>query len=144
MDINDIEKPWLTYSNLIKHSIVIGPISGNEWWGREEYLTNLALQVMAENPQEPSPGVQTIVQNHLQVSACQRAPAIFFALLQTWKLLRDTWRYEIEKKMLELEAGIGKLREAEEQVATLEDQASKQRKELEVKYFSKKLINNLH
>lgn len=70
---------------------------------------------------------------HLQAPRHQRAPARFLALVHTWRHLRDTWSKEVEEKLRSLEAGIGKLREAGEQVAKLEDEVSRQRQELEVR-----------
>lgn len=78
-------------------------------------------------------GAKIMIGAHLQAPHHQRAPARFLALVHTWRHLRDTWSKDVEEKLQSLEAGIGKLREAGEQVAKLEDEVSKQRQELEVR-----------
>jgi len=108
-------------------------------------LIKLAIQegTLQLNEFEELPAsTKVIIGAHLQAPHYQRAPARFLALIHTWKQLRDTWSEEVEGKLQSLEAGIGKLREAGEQIAKLEDEVSKQRQELEVRIiiFSKERI----
>ncbi|KZC10148.1 Cytoplasmic dynein 2 heavy chain 1 [Dufourea novaeangliae] len=134
LDNGEIKSTWLTRSGLLKHCGLIGPGIGSEWWSVEGSLTELAYQqngVEMEDSGEQLPGVKVMVKAHLQAPRQQQAPARFFALLYTWRHLHVTWTEDVEQKLRSLEAGIGRLEEAGEQVAKLEDEVSKQRQELE-------------
>ncbi|XP_031838829.2 dynein cytoplasmic heavy chain beethoven isoform X1 [Nomia melanderi] len=134
LDNGEIKSPWLTRSGLLKHCGLIGPGLGCEWWSSEGTLTELARQqdgAEAEASEETLPGIKVMVRAHLEAPRQQQAPARFFALLHTWKHLHVTWSEDVERKLSSLEAGIGKLKEAGGQVAKLEDEVSKQRRELE-------------
>lgn len=135
LDNGEIKSSWLTRSGLLKHCGLIGPGLGCEWWSSEGTLAELACQQdggEAEASEELLPGIKVMVRAHLEAPRQQQAPARFFALLHTWKHLHVTWGEDVERKLSSLEAGIGKLKEAGGQVAKLEDEVSKQRRELEV------------
>ncbi|XP_029051229.2 cytoplasmic dynein 2 heavy chain 1 [Osmia bicornis bicornis] len=130
----EMRSSWLSRSGLLKHCALIGPGLGNEWWTREASLIELACnqnEMDIEDTEEKLAGIKVMVKAHLQAPRQQQAPARFFALLHTWKHLHVSWSEEVERKLSNLEAGIGKLKEAGEQVAKLEDEVSKQRQELE-------------
>ncbi|XP_017891098.1 cytoplasmic dynein 2 heavy chain 1 isoform X2 [Ceratina calcarata] len=134
LDSGELDSSWLSRSRLLRQCVLIGPGTGNEWWTRAGSLTEVACQqseVELDDPEVPPAGVKEAVNAHLRAPARQQAPARFFALLHTWKHLRTTWTEEMEQKLDSLEAGVGKLKEAGEQVAKLEDEVSKQRRELE-------------
>lgn len=135
VDTAELRSPWLSRSGLHRHCVSIGPGLGSEWWCWEGPLTEIACQqngLDIEDSEETLAGIKELVKAHLQAPRQQRAPARFFALLHTWKHLHVTWSEEVEQKLNSLEAGVGKLKEAGEQVAKLEDEVSKQRQELEV------------
>lgn len=135
LDSGELRSPWLSHSGLLRHCALIGPGVGSEWWSWEGALTEIAYEqngIEAEGPEETLPGIKEVVKAHLEAPRQQQAPARFFALLHTWKHLHTTWSEEVEQKLNSLEAGVGKLKEAGEQVAKLEDEVSKQRQELEV------------
>lgn len=135
VDTAELRSPWLSRSGLHRHCVTIGPGLGSEWWSWEGPLTEIACQqngLDIEDSEETLAGIKELVKAHLQAPRQQRAPARFFALLYTWKHLHVTWSEEVEQKLNSLEAGVGKLKEAGEQVAKLEDEVSKQRQELEV------------
>lgn len=132
-----MKSPWLSRSGLLRHCALIGPGIDGEWWSREGPLIEIAClqnDLDVEDFEETLPGIKVLVKSHLEAPRQQHAPARFFALLHTWKHLHLTWCEEIEQKLKSLEAGVGKLKEAGEQVAKLEDEVSKQRLELEVLY----------
>lgn len=137
LDSGELRSPWLSRSGLLRYCPLIGPGLGSEWWTSEGSLTELACHqngLDVEDFEETMPGVKVMVKAHLQAPRQQQAPARFFALLYTWKHLHVTWNEEVEQKLNSLEAGIGRLKEAGEQVAKLEDEVSKQRQELEVPF----------
>lgn len=137
LDSGEVRSTWLSRSGLLRHCPLIGPGLGSEWWCREGSLTELACHrnsLEVDDFEETTPGLKVMVQAHLQAPLQQQAPARFFALLHTWKHLHVTWGEEVEQKLSSLEAGIGRLKEAGEQVAKLEDEVSKQRQELEVRF----------
>ena len=130
-DLNDL----MLYSNLLHHCIqTTGQNVGNEWWLTEIPLTELASQYKdnSKDYDEESCGIKEIVQAHLNTSSNQQAPARFTALLQKWKTLRENWLSEIIAKLKHLQAGIDRLKEAGDRVSKLEEDANKQRHELEV------------
>ncbi|XP_078051355.1 cytoplasmic dynein 2 heavy chain 1-like, partial [Augochlora pura] len=133
LDSGEIKSSWLTRSGLLKHCGLIGPGVGSEWWSSEGPLTELAREQNGETDDsvDASQGVKELVKAHLQAPRHQQAPARFFALLHTWKHLHVIWSEDVEQKLNSLEAGIGRLKEAGEQVAKLEDEVSGQRQELE-------------
>ncbi|XP_020293197.1 cytoplasmic dynein 2 heavy chain 1 [Pseudomyrmex gracilis] len=133
LDSEDIESSWFLRLGLLRYCALLGP-GFNEWWSRESSLIDLAVQeetLQLREDEEPPAGARIILEAHLQAPRHQKAPARFLALIHTWKRLRDTWSKEVEEKLRSLEAGIGKLGEAGEQVAKLEDEVSRQRQELE-------------
>ncbi|XP_017764042.1 PREDICTED: cytoplasmic dynein 2 heavy chain 1 [Eufriesea mexicana] len=135
LDSGELRSSWPSRSGLLRHCALIGPGFGSEWWSWEGALTEVACQqndLEFENPENTLPGIKEMVKAHLQAPRQQQAPARFFALIHTWKYLHVTWNEEVEQKLSSLEAGVGKLKEAGEQVAKLEDEVSKQRQELEV------------
>lgn len=135
LDSGELRSSWLSRSGLLRHCALIGPGFGNEWWSWENALTEVACQqngLEFENPENTLPGIKEMVKAHLQAPRQQLAPDRFFALMHTWKHLHVSWNEEVEQKLNSLEAGIGKLKEAGQQVAKLEDEVSKQRQELEV------------
>ncbi|XP_043268031.1 cytoplasmic dynein 2 heavy chain 1 [Venturia canescens] len=132
LESGEVKKDWLIRSGLLRHCILVAEAPGNEWWSSESSLKDLCIRLAEDSSQEASPGLETLVSAHLRAPRQQQAPARFLALLSTWKVLRNQWGEEVDKKLSSLEAGIGKLREAGEHVAKLEDEASKQRQELEV------------
>lgn len=109
---------------LLRHCVLVGYGPGREWWTKEKSLLDW-------NSEEES-GVKELVGAHLQAPRHQQAPARFLALFNIWRDIRERWMKEIEEKLQNLEAGISRLREAGERVAKLEEEADKQRKELEV------------
>nr|XP_033320776.1 cytoplasmic dynein 2 heavy chain 1 [Megalopta genalis] len=133
LDNGEMKSSWLTRSGLLKHCGLIGPGIGSEWWSSEGPLTELAREQNGETEDsvDASQGVKELVKAHLQAPRQQQAPARFFALLHTWRHLHVTWSEDVEQKLNSLEAGIGRLKEAGEQVAKLEDEVSGQRQELE-------------
>ncbi|XP_024946848.1 cytoplasmic dynein 2 heavy chain 1 isoform X2 [Cephus cinctus] len=133
LDTADSREDWLLRSGLLKHCVLIGQNPRCEWWSLERPLSELAIQQcgMAEESEEESPGVQALVKTHLRAPSQQQAPARFLALLYSWKQLKEEWFEDIEKKLISLEAGISRLREAGERVSKLENEATKQRQELE-------------
>nr|XP_012219219.1 PREDICTED: cytoplasmic dynein 2 heavy chain 1 [Linepithema humile] len=136
LDSEEIESSSLLRLGLLRYCALLGSGPGaGEWWSRENSLIKLAVQEgtlqLNESEELPS-GAKVIIGTHLQAPHYQRAPARFLALVHTWRHLRDTWSKEVGEKLQSLEAGIGKLREAGEQVAKLEDDVSRQRQELEV------------
>ncbi|KAL6266424.1 hypothetical protein P5V15_003274 [Pogonomyrmex californicus] len=137
LDSEEIESSSLIRLGFLRHCALLGsgPGSPSEWWSRESSLIKLAIQegtLQLDEVEELPQGAKVIIGAHLQAPRPQRAPARFLALIHTWKYLHDTWGKEVEEKLRSLEAGIGKLREAGEQVAKLEDEVSRQRQELEV------------
>lgn len=132
LDSGEVKKDWLTRSGLLRHCILVAEAPGNEWWSLESSLKDLCIRLIEDSPQEASPGLDTLVNAHIRAPRQQQAPARFLALLSTWTMLRNQWGKDVENKLSSLEAGIGRLREAGERVAKLEDEASKQRQELEV------------
>lgn len=136
LDSEEIESSRLLQLDILRYCALLGYGTGpGEWWSSESSLIKLAIQegtLQLDELEELSAGARVMIGSHLQVPRRQRAPARFLALVHTWKHLRDTWSKEVEEKLLTLEAGIGKLREAGEQVAKLEDEVSRQRQELEV------------
>lgn len=78
-------------------------------------------------------GVKDVVQAQLSAPAQQQAPARFLALLHKWRELREAWLVDILAKLKDLQAGIDRLQEAGDRVAKLEEDATKQRHELEVR-----------
>lgn len=135
LDSEDIESSWFLRLGLLRYCALLGSGS-SEWWSRESSLLDLAAQegctLQPHEDEEIPAGAKIILEAHLQAPRCQKAPARFLALIHTWKYLRDTWSKEVGEKLQCLEAGIGKLGEAGEQVAKLEDEVSRQRQELEV------------
>lgn len=136
LDSEEIESSRLLHLDLLRHCALLGSGPGpGEWWSWESSLIKLAIQegtLQLDELEELSAGAKVMIGAHLQAPRRQRAPARFLALVHTWKHLRDMWSKEVEGKLQSLEAGIGKLREAGEQVAKLEDDVSTQRQELEV------------
>ncbi|EFN76217.1 Cytoplasmic dynein 2 heavy chain 1 [Harpegnathos saltator] len=136
LDSEEIESSQLMHLDLLRHCTLLGSGPGpGEWWSWENSLIKLAIQegtLQLDELEELSDGAKVMIEAHLQAPRRQRAPARFLALVHTWKHLRDIWSKEVEGKLQTLEAGIGKLREAGEQVAKLEDEVSRQRQELEV------------
>ena len=88
--------------------------------------------VMAKSVDEDLSGVKEVVQAQLSAPSQQQAPARFLALLHKWKEMREQWLEDILVKLKNLQAGIDRLREAGDRVAKLEEDANKQRHELEV------------
>ncbi|XP_076387639.1 dynein cytoplasmic heavy chain beethoven [Megachile rotundata] len=133
LDTSEMRSSWLPRSGLLRSCVLIGPGINNEWWTWESSLIDLACRQNGVDPEEANEqaGIKVMVKAHLQAPRQQQAPARFFALLHTWKHLHVSWSEEVEQKLNSLEAGIGKLKEAGEQVAKLEDEVSKQRQELE-------------
>lgn len=148
LDSEEIESSSLLRLGLLRYCALLGSVPGaDEWWSRESSLIKLAVQEgtlqLSESEELPS-GAKVIISTHLRAPHYQRAPARFLALVHTWRHLRDTWSKEVGEKLQSLEAGIGKLREAGDQVAKLEDEVSRQREELEVStliIFLKKLFD---
>lgn len=137
LDTGEMQSTWLSRSRLLRHCALIGPGLGSEWWSWKVPLTELAsLQSGTEDTEETLPGIEVMVQAHLQAPRQEQAPARFLAMLHIWKYLCLTWSEELEQKLNSLEAGIGRLKEAGGQVAKLEDEVSKQRQELEVFFTS--------
>lgn len=140
LDTEEIDSSYLLHLGLVRYCALLGSGSGSgEWWSRESSLIKLAIQegTLHLNEHEELPaGARAIIEAHLRAPRHQRAPARFLALMHTWRHLRDTWSKDVEKKLHSLEAGIGKLREAGEQIAKLEDEVSRQRQELEVVYHA--------
>ena len=134
LDVNDKNVAWLSHSRLLKHCIIIGQGPGREWWTLEGPLTELAIHYRGVETaaEEESSGVNEVVKAHLEAPRQQQAPAKFLALLNSWKQLYEKWMNEIEEKLQSLEAGISRLREAGDRVAKLEEEADKQRQELEI------------
>lgn len=131
-----MKKDWLLNSGLLHRCVQIADSPGNEWWTLESSLMNLITKKIPTNDNTiNSEGLKTLVDAHLRAPRHQQAPARFLALLHTWQELRELWTKEIEMKLTSLEAGIGRLREAGDRVAKLEDEATKQRKELEVNIY---------
>lgn len=146
LDAEEIDSSHLLRLGLLRHCAQLGSAPGpNEWWSRESSLIRLAVQEgtlrLNEFEEELPAGARVIIAAHLQAPRHQRAPARFLALIHTWKHLHDTWSKEIEKKLQSLEAGIGKLREAGDQVAKLEDKVFRQRQELEVRVLQQAVCN---
>lgn len=134
LDVNDINASWLSRSSLLRHCIFVGQGPGKEWWSLEGSLTELAIYHSGvENAaQEKSSGVKDVVNAHLQAPHQQQAPARFLASLNIWTNLCEKWMMEIKEKLQSLEAGISRLKEAGDRVTKLEEEAGKQREELEV------------
>ncbi|KMQ91499.1 cytoplasmic dynein 2 heavy chain 1-like protein [Lasius niger] len=133
LDSEEVESSRLLHLGL-RHCALLGSSLG-EWWSRESSLIKFAVQegtLQLDEHEELPSGAKVMIDAHLRAPRHQRAPARFLALVHTWRHLRDTWSKEVEGKLQSLEAGIGKLREAGEQVAKLEDEVSRQRQELEV------------
>lgn len=137
VDSEEIETSPLLRLDLLRYCALLGSGPGaGEWWSWEDSLIKLAIQegtLELNEVKELSTGAKTMIEAHLGTPNRQRAPARFLALIHTWKHLRDNWYKEIKEKLQSLEAGIGKLREAGEQVAKLEDEVSRQRQQLEVR-----------
>ncbi|XP_076748967.1 dynein cytoplasmic heavy chain beethoven [Xylocopa sonorina] len=135
LDTGELRSSWLSRSGLLGHCALIGPSRGSEWWSWEGSLIEIACQQtdheVEDTPEETLAGIKAMARSHLEAPRQQQAPARFFALLHTWRHLRATWSEELERQLSSLEAGVGKLKEAGEQVAKLEDEVSKQRLELE-------------
>ncbi|XP_076621618.1 dynein cytoplasmic heavy chain beethoven [Colletes latitarsis] len=134
VDTGEVRSSWLSRSGLLRHCALIGSGLGSEWWSWEVpliELANLQSGIEVDDAEETLPGVKAMVKAHLQAPRQQRAPARFLAMVHTWKHLRVAWSEEMEQKVASLQAGIGRLKEAGEQVAKLEDEVSKQRQELE-------------
>jgi len=144
LDTEEINSSYLLHLGLLRYCALLGSGPGaGEWWSRESSLIKLAIQegTLQLNEFEELPAsAKVIIGAHLQAPLYQRAPARFLALIHTWKQLRDVWSEEVEGKLQSLEAGIGKLREAGEQIAKLEDEVSRQRQELEVHILQFSLI----
>ena len=137
MDTGEAKNEWLTRSGLLCHCILVAEGPETEWWSLESALKDLAVRLTEsslENSSEGSgsAGLATLVEAHLRAPRKQQAPARFLALLSTWSELKTQWTEEVEKKLSSLSAGIGRLREAGDSVAELENDATKQRQELEV------------
>ncbi|KAF7991046.1 hypothetical protein HCN44_000861 [Aphidius gifuensis] len=129
IDSSELKKDWLVTSGLVEQCCFVADSPGNEWWTMESSLTNLAMKII--DTQSISPGLKTLVDVHLRISRSQQSPARFLALLQTWQELKNKWSQDIHEKLESLEAGISRLSEAGDRVAKLENEAKKQRKELE-------------
>lgn len=135
VDSNDLKESWLSGSNLLHHCIqTTGQSLNSEWWLMESSLIELATPYKdpTKDPTDESSGVVEVVQAHVNAPMQQQAPARFLALLNKWKELRESWINDISAKLKNLEAGIERLKEAGDRVAKLEEDASKQRRELEV------------
>lgn len=149
LDSSDLKKDWVLSSGLLEQCIVVAEAPGCEWWTLESSLTNLAIKIIGKSSDsdEISPGLKTLVEVHTRASRHQQSPARFLALLHKWQELRANWSRDIHQKLESLEAGISRLSEAGDRVAKLENEATKQRKELEVKLDISKIIiilyNNL-
>lgn len=136
LDSGERDKEWLSRSGLLRHCVLVAEGPGREWWLLDSTLRDFS-RLHTESAEETStdevsPGLTTLVDAHLRAPWQQQAPARFLALLNTFTVLRDQWSEEVEKKLSSLEAGISSLREAGERVAKLEDEATKQRQELEI------------
>ena len=131
LDVNDMNASWLSRSSLLRHCVFVGQGPGREWWTLEESLTEVAVHHSGVEKEESS-GVKDVVKAHLEAPRQQQAPARFLASLNVWTQLHEKWMKEIEEKLESLEAGISRLREAGDRVAKLEEEADKQRQELEV------------
>jgi hypothetical protein len=86
----------------------------------------------ASDAAEEFSGLKEIVAAHLSAPPKQQVPSRFLALVRKWKELRETWLRETLDKLDSLRAGIDRLKEAGQRVAKLEEEATKQRQELEV------------
>ncbi|XP_058798637.1 cytoplasmic dynein 2 heavy chain 1 [Phymastichus coffea] len=135
VDLNDLKEAWFCQSNLLLYCIqTTGQNLGNEWWLSESSLIELAslYKDPAKVTTDVASGVVEVVQAHINAPIQQQAPARFLALLNKWKELRESWINDITAKLKHLEAGIERLKEAGDRVAKLEEDASKQRRELEI------------
>lgn len=135
VDVKDLKEPWLLRSNLLRHCVqTTGQSLGSEWWLMEGPLTELAslYRDPSKDVDEDFSGVKEVIYAHLNASTAQQAPARFLALLHKWKELREQWLEEILSKLKNLNAGIERLKEAGDRVAKLEEDVTKQRRELEV------------
>ncbi|CAD6239204.1 GSCOCG00008639001-RA-CDS, partial [Cotesia congregata] len=121
---------WNFTDYALEDALMIAEPPGAEWWTLEARLQELGGQLAPDFSE--SQGLKHLTEAHLQAPRGQQSPARFYALVNSWSDLRATWSRDIESKIASLEAGIGKLKEAGDKVAKLEDEASKQRKELEV------------
>lgn len=141
VDVNDVGQDWLVRSNLLRHCLLYGNELGNEWWHQQNFLTSIALEKSEVDNEEENSGIKELVAAHLQAPISQQAPARFWAMIEAWKNIRKVWMKEIEFKLQSLQAGISKLKEAGDRVAKLEEEASKQRQELEVEKKQKFCLN---
>ncbi|XP_066585667.1 cytoplasmic dynein 2 heavy chain 1 [Prorops nasuta] len=134
VDLSEVkEHGWLFNSGLSRYCVIIGPGSGSEWWLTEEGLTEASGQISNATNQQESPvsGLKVMLETHLKAPRDEQAPARFLALLDTQRDLVQVWGQQLENKLSNLKAGIDRLKEAGDQVARLEEQANKQRQELE-------------
>lgn len=135
-----MEADWLAGSCLMQQVVTVsfGAI-GCEWWRVNEPLKELCVKYSerisdSNNQQQVElEGVKELVDSHLRAPDQQQAPARFLALIHTWRVIRENWSRDNDAKVASLEAGISKLREAGERVAKLQEEANKQRQELDVK-----------
>ncbi|KAK0158915.1 hypothetical protein PV328_009853 [Microctonus aethiopoides] len=137
VDSTDIKKEWMIKSRLLNHCTQISDLSNVEWWTSESSLIDLAIRKIpglandVNDTDLMSSGLKALVESHQRAPSKQQSPARFIALLNIWHELRDQWERDIEMKLESLQAGIGKLKDAGDRVAELENEALKQRKEFE-------------
>ncbi|XP_023246189.1 cytoplasmic dynein 2 heavy chain 1 [Copidosoma floridanum] len=133
LDSSDMKSSWLSRSNLLRHCVqTTGQSLGSEWWLTEGYLTELAKLYGDDEAKDEFSGITEVVQAQLSAPTAQQAPARFIALLHKWRELRGCWLEDIVAKLKKLQAGIDRLKEAGDRVAKLEEDVTKQRRDLEV------------
>ncbi|XP_011502016.1 PREDICTED: cytoplasmic dynein 2 heavy chain 1 [Ceratosolen solmsi marchali] len=135
VDSYELKSKWLSETNIPRHCVqTTGQCLCSDWWLIEEHLTELAslYKDSSSDIKEEFSGSNEVVQAHLTAPEQQQVPARFLALLHKWKELRETCLRDILEKLKNLQAGIDRLKEAGDQIAKLEEDATKQRHELEV------------
>ncbi|XP_011311295.1 cytoplasmic dynein 2 heavy chain 1 [Fopius arisanus] len=131
LDSSDVKREWLMHSGLLQHCVLVAGTPGSEWWTVECSLAELGNEIVQRMSEDVSDAMKTLVDAHVRAPKSQQSPGRFLALLSTWKELKDEWSRDVEKKLESLGAGISRLQEAGERVAKLEEEASKQRKQLD-------------
>lgn len=133
LDEGDTDDDWIKRSGVLRHCVILG---GDRWWTSKAALTELAVRRFVNDDndrQDQDEETEVVVSAHLSAAESeQQTPAGFMALLSSYDTLRRQWTEDLEQQLVSLEAGIGRLREAGEHVAKLQEEASKQREELEV------------
>lgn len=123
-------------TGLIRHCAhITGQNKGSEWWKSERLLMQMATmsEKSLEKLDPEMSGLKELVSVHLMAPSQQQSPSKFLALLDKWKYLRQKWLEEIDSKLKTLRAGIDRLKEAGDHVSSLEEDANRQRQQLEVR-----------